>query len=136
LVPATQVQIQGIPATLTQLDLDRDLYYSSRPNATHMALGGLYKTGAQREGEPVALESDQFYCLGDNSPFSHDGRYWAEVNPWIEKRMLADKNQVTGVVPRELMIGKAFFVYFPAPHRLSATNYGFIPNFGDMRFIH
>lgn len=136
LYPAVQVKVDSVPATITQIDLDRDLYYSSRPNATHMALGGLYKTGSQREGAPVELESDQFYCLGDNSPFSHDGRYWAEVNPWIQQRMLSDKDQVTGVVPRELMIGKAFFVYFPAPHRLSPTSMGFIPNFGDMRFIH
>ena len=134
--PQTWVQIQGVPATITRLDLDRDLYYSSRPNARRMALGGLYKTGADREGQAVSLESDQFYCMGDNSPFSHDGRYWSQVNPWIGKRMLSDKNQVTGVVPRELMIGKAFFVYFPAPHRLTPTGMGIIPNFGDVRFIH
>lgn len=134
--PQTWVQIQGVPATITQLDLDRDLFYSSRPNARHMALGGLYKTGADREGEPVTLETDQFFCMGDNSPFSHDGRYWSDVNPWIEERMLSDKNQITGVVPRELMIGKAFFVYFPAPHRMTPTGLGIIPNFGDVRFIH
>lgn len=134
--PQTSVAFSGVPATITQIDLDRDLYYSSRPNISHMALGGMYKTGADREGTPVELEPDQFYCLGDNSPFSHDGRYWAEVNPWIEQRMLSDKKQVTGVVPRELMIGKAFFVYFPAPHRLTPTTIGIIPNFGDVRFIH
>ena len=65
-----------------------------------------------------------------------DSRYWPNVNPWIEERFLSDKNQVTGVVPRELMIGKAFFVYFPAPHRIKATGPGIIPNFGDVRFIH
>tara|TARA_Y100001933_G_scaffold265062_1_gene334871 strand:+ start:49513 stop:51195 length:1683 start_codon:yes stop_codon:yes gene_type:complete len=134
--PQTSVQIQGVAATITQLDLDRDLYYSSGPNPYRKALGVLYKTGSDRHGEPAMLQTDQFYCLGDNSPSSSDGRFWTDVNPWIEQRMLSDKKQVTGVVPRELMIGKAFFVYFPAPHRLTPTTMGIIPNFGDVRFIH
>ena len=134
--PALSVKIQGMPAIITELELDRDLYYSSRPNRSSMALGGLYKPGASRQGDPVAIQKDQFYCLGDNSPFSHDGRYWNDVNPWIQDRLFAGKDQVTGLVPRELMIGKAFFVYFPAPHRLTSTSAGIIPNFGDVRFIH
>lgn len=134
--PNTSVQIQGTPATITQLDLDRDLFYSTRPNMTKEALGGIYKSGTELHGKPVAIEPDQFYCLGDNSPFSHDGRYWSTVNPWIEKRLFVNKKQVIGLVPRELMIGKAFFVYFPAPHRLTPTSPGVVPNFGDVRFIH
>ncbi len=134
--PTTSVRIAGASALITQLDLDRDIYYSSSPNNHKDALGGMYKRTVPREGDPVKLESDQFFCLGDNSPFSMDSRYWPNVNPWIEERFLSDKNQVTGVVPRELMIGKAFFVYFPAPHRIKATGPGIIPNFGDVRFIH
>ncbi|MFG0248797.1 MAG: signal peptidase I [Phycisphaeraceae bacterium JB051] len=134
--PTTSVKIQGSSALITQLDLDRDLYYSTTPNRVKYALGGMYKRVGSREGDPVKLQADQFFCLGDNSPFSQDSRYWADVNPWIEKRFLSDKNQVTGVVPRELMIGKAFFVYFPAPHRINANGPGIIPNFGDIRFIH
>ena len=44
-----------------------------------------------------------FFCLGDNSPMSHDGRYWNEINPWVEKRMFDDENHIQriGVVPRE-----------------------------------
>jgi signal peptidase I len=134
--PTTSVRIAGTPALITQLDLDRDLYYSSTPQGMKYALGAIYKRVGAREGEPVKLETDHFFCLGDNSPFSQDSRYWADVNPWVEQRYFVGKNQVVGVVPRELMIGKAFFVYFPAPHRLNPTSLGIIPNFGDVRFIH
>ena len=34
------------------------------------------------------------------------------------------------------MIGKAFFVYYPAPYPLRPGQMGTVPNFGDMRFIH
>jgi len=39
-------------------------------------------------------------------------------------------------VPERFMLGKAFFVYWPAGYRLSPTSPGIVPNFGDMRFIH
>jgi hypothetical protein len=34
------------------------------------------------------------------------------------------------------MLGKAFFVYWPAGYRPLPGLPGFIPNFGEMRFIH
>jgi hypothetical protein len=34
------------------------------------------------------------------------------------------------------MLGKAFFVYWPAGYRPWPSAPGIIPNFGDMRFIH
>ena len=41
----------------------------------------------------------------------------------------------TGFIPRKLMVGRAFFVYFPAPYSLKRESYPIIPNFGDLRFI-
>lgn len=46
------------------------------------------------EGLKVKVPEDKFYVLGDNSFNSQDSRYW-------------------GFVPREDLIGKAFFVYWP-----------------------
>jgi hypothetical protein len=90
-----------------------------------------------RSGRPVRLGADRFFCLGDNSPRSSDGRYWSSVNPWIRLRMLRDENEESiGVVPRKLMMGRAFFVYLPAMYSWNRKMYGIIPNFGDMRFIH
>ena len=62
---------------------------------------------------------DEFFVLGDNSPESLDGRGW-----------------VLGTVPRYNMIGKAFFVYWPAgfsPPGFSGPP--IIPNVGRMRLV-
>lgn len=50
--------------------------------------------------------------------------------------MLDDDASATGIVPRKLMMGRAFFVYFPAMHGTNGKQMQLIPNFGDMRFIH
>ena len=39
------------------------------------------------------------------------------------------------LVDRRLLIGKAFFVYFPAPLPLSKGGAGIVPNFSRLRFI-
>ena len=86
----------------------------------------------------IQLDADHFFCLGDNSPRSSDGRFWASVNPWIEKRMFdPDREEpITGIVPRPLMMGRAFFVYFPAPRSWHPKKRAFVPAFGEMRVIH
>src|SRR5205085_12575346 len=61
----------------------------------------------------LTLTQDQFFCIGDNSRMSQDGRFFGEPNAWVEKRMSSPR----GIVPRKLMMGRAFFVYFPAPYR-------------------
>lgn len=85
------------------------------------------------------LEADQFFMLGDNSAKSLDGRLWNGPNrdgsPAFEH-----------FVKRELLIGKALFVYWPhGLERIPGTSirlpslpyferqYG--PNFSDMRLI-
>jgi hypothetical protein len=40
-----------------------------------------------------------------------------------------------GRVPARFLLGKAFFVYWPAGHRPFGWDWGIIPNFGEMRFI-
>jgi len=59
---------------------------------------------------------DQFLPVGDNSPRSLDGRIWDGPN----------------YVERELLIGRATFVYWP--HTLNKP-IPFFPNFKKMRFI-
>ncbi len=139
--PDVAVQVAGSPVTLHRLELDRDLYYSSTRIEGTPARGALIKTPGGGISDPVALGPDQFFCLGDNSPMSHDGRYWDKLNPWIALRYFPpaprnDPNANLGIVPRELLMGRAFFVYFPAPLRLRPEAMGFIPNFGALRFIH
>lgn len=136
--PHVEITVGGSPVKLHRVQLQRDLYYSSIPrNTAQTGRGTIYKTRTSGgyEGGPITLLDDQFYCLGDNSPMSQDSRYWRAPDPWIEYLMLSEVDEPEGIVPRKLMMGKAFFVYFPAP-------LGFgrgvppIPNFAEMRFIH
>ena len=41
-----------------------------------------------------------------------------------------------GRVPERFMLGKAFFVYWPAGYKPADVAPAIIPNFGGMRFIH
>jgi len=119
--PQVRIETTGAPVRLSSVNLDRDLYYTeSRVNA--LATGG----------DTAELGPDQFFCLGDNSPQSKDSRLWESIDPWIPHHL---GDVPLGIVPRRLMIGRAFFVYFPAPLKLSATGMPIIPNFGDLRFI-
>lgn len=130
LTPKVHLTVQGAAVTVRSLDLDRDLYYTQQGRnalATH--------------NRPATIHADRFFCLGDNSPQSKDSRLWTDVDKWVHYNVAtAEEKQypreLVGFVPRDLMIGRAFFVYFPAPHRLSPDSVGFIPNFGRMRFIH
>ncbi|MCC6579505.1 MAG: signal peptidase I [Phycisphaeraceae bacterium] len=138
--PTIQLDVAGAPVTLHNLDVDRDIYYSSAiaslDDNLQPGLGTLVKVNGRVMGDPIRIGPDRFFCLGDNSPMSKDSRFWISVNPWIRSRMFNPGEQTHGLVPRELMIGKAFFVYFPAPWNYSGKATGIIPNFGDMRFIH
>ncbi|MEE9212766.1 MAG: signal peptidase I, partial [Phycisphaeraceae bacterium] len=140
--PTVQIVVSGSPVTLHHVELDRDIYYStSNPHSGGWAHGGVTKnpkraTTASADDLAMTLGSDHFFCLGDNSPSSLDSRYWEQVDPWITKRMFG--NQTTpGVVPRPLMMGRAFFIYWPAPYRWPKDGVGLIlPNFSDIRSIH
>jgi signal peptidase I len=76
---------------------------------------------------PMVLNDDQFFVCGDNSPQSQDARYWDPPDPFVRQI-----DPTEGVVPRKMMLGKAFFVYFPALHEEAAIP---VPDFGRMRFI-
>ena len=138
-MPDVSVKVTGASVAIPYLGIDRDLYYAGQSPSGSRARGAVIKTVDGTNGAPFRIEADQFYCLGDNSPLSHDSRYWNKLDPWIERRMFESNGPQElklGIVPRKLMLGRAFFVYFPAPMRLTPTAVEFIPNFGDMRFIH
>ncbi len=69
------------------------------------------------------LGKNQFFAMGDNSPSSADSRLWSPDMWWVD---------------RDLLIGKAFFVYWPhSKDRLPGINvpFWFFPDFADMKFV-
>ena len=111
--------------TLSHTAIFRDLYYTARsPNSNVM--------GRATEGNALALEKDQFFMLGDNSPRSEDGRWWASPGKGNNGR-----TYVEGIVPREYLVGKALFVYWPAGFKpFPKFPLALIPNVGEIRFIY
>lgn len=153
--PDIAIEVEGAPVSLHHVHVDRDLYYVQQnyyksrddpdTDLAHMLTGDPGRSLVVKDGEdgtcggPVFLGADQFFCLGDNSPFSKDSRVWNSVNPWVLERSFEQElseADAVGIVPRRLMMGKAFFVYFPAPYGMNPGAMPFFPNFGDMRFIH
>jgi len=90
-----RVGARGGALRLAYLRLDRDVYYI---NETIRGATG-DEPGHGIEGNPFHLRQDEFFVCGDNSPKSFDGRLWPLDRP---------------VVPRRNLVGKAFFVYWPA----------------------
>ncbi|TVQ64739.1 MAG: hypothetical protein EA379_00855, partial [Phycisphaerales bacterium] len=123
--------VSGGAATLRRVGLDRDVHFTA---ATYMdgPLAGRPAL-ATHPDHVAALGPDQFFVLGDNSGSSKDSRLWDRVDPWVAYAV----DPTPGVVHRDLMLGKAFYVYFPAPHDLAVGRrvYSVIPDFGRMRFI-
>ncbi len=124
-LPDIEWEFRGPPVTLYRVGLDRDVYYEPyrRPQGGTPGLGTL-------PSRLASLNQDQYFCLGDNSPFSLDGRGWDAVDEVVADTI----DDTVGVVPRKLMIGKAFFVYFPGPHEFAGRT--LIPDTGHMRIIH
>lgn len=128
--PGVRISAANQKCVLSHISLWRDVYYINRDPRI------LRATPKDFPSQVVHLKKspgqDEYFCLGDNSLISEDGRYW---EPSID---LPDENLYApaGVVPERFMLGKAFFVYWPAGFRPTPGAPGIIPNFGEMRFIH
>jgi signal peptidase I len=112
--------------TLGHLKLFRDLYYTQTESR------GYARTA--NEGRPFTLRADEFFALGDNSRHSQDSRMWRDVFSPLD-----EVGTRPGVVPRRYMLGRAFWVYWPAGFRVEGVpgvrEVGVVPNFGEMRVI-
>ena len=124
------------PFTMRSVRLDRDLYY--RP-VLHDANNQFPTNGQYLSGPgfacsweaPARLGPRDHLMLGDNSAASRDARLWGRAHP-LTLRTFGDCQP--GVVPTDMIVGKAFVVYFPAPIGMGGGG-GFIPDFGRARFI-
>jgi signal peptidase I len=123
--PDVRITAAAQQCAVSHVSLWRDVYYTNGP-------AGAIRWA--RPDDPVKLGSDEYFTLGDNTVISKDARYWTEP----VKLPAEDLDVGAGRVPGRFLLGKAFFVYWPAGYRpLGSPGLpGLIPNFGDMRFIH
>jgi hypothetical protein len=124
---SARFEFSGGGFTLYRVSLERDIHYQAATYSSNNPAQIDQPAKATSPKSTALLSSDQFFTCGDNSPMSLDARLWGPPNPWV-----AEIDPTTGVVHRDLLIGKAFLVYFPAPKR---DGFRFAPNVGDMRFI-
>ena len=111
------------PVRLYRVGVDRDIYYRASEAPYRLpALG-------TSPFSPLVLKDKQYFCCGDNSPASLDGRLWGYPEPWVRDEFGADP----GVVPGDLLLGRAFFVYWPS--LIKERGPLPMPDFGRMRFI-
>jgi len=137
--PKLMWNFEGSPLTLTLLQVDHDLYYRSSilpsratKNPTEPGnekLVELYSPSYGTYPKLAELNQDQFLMAGDNSAYSLDGRLWGNPDEFVAAQI----DKAPFVVHRDLLIGKAWSVYWPATHRLGPLP--IVPNFGRVRFI-
>ncbi|MCA9297869.1 MAG: hypothetical protein KDA28_02315 [Phycisphaerales bacterium] len=122
--PAIEVAFEGAPFIIHRIALDRDIHYTPSVSYERGRVPGF----ATHPAWPARLDGDEFFMCGDNSPNSTDARTWGTHDPWVRETL--DEKQ--GVVNRDLIIGKAFFVYFPSVHKERGIP---APDFGRLRWI-
>ena len=123
--PSVNIEARRQSATLSHVSLWRDVYYTpedtrSRSEITH-----------GRPTNPVKLGHDEYFVMGDNSAASSDARFWTQSVDIPEENLHVE----SGRVPGRFMLGRAFFVYWPAGYRPVKGAPALVPNFGDMRLI-
>ena len=127
----------GSGATVRDLRITRDIYYvaqnsnNSSKSSDYVSEWGETNSGffTQPEEWPLAyrairesvfeLKNQEYLMLGDNSPRSKDSRLWYS-GPAVVNRLL---------------IGKAFFIYWPHGLRAFSRFAPFVPRPHKMRFI-
>lgn len=161
-IPQPTIAVRGGACRLNHVHLMRDVHYTNTklqplagdssgiaPEAKYADTLGVEggEDGWATFGKPIRLahhargerprSMDEFFVLGDNSPQSLDGRGWTSAAPTL--RLYSDEGRpmyTLGTVPRYNMLGKAFFVYWPAGFRVPGLkNLQIIPNVGKVRLI-
>ena len=117
-------------ARLRHLGLWRDVYYTARDQAGSFT--NPYASPYDFPDNVVRLGEREYFTLGDNPFLSGDARGWTDgVHLPYEGNLMVDG----GRVPERFLLGRAFFVYWPASFRPGPGLPAIVPNFGDMRFI-
>ena len=135
--PRMSWSFEGSPFTMRRVLVDRDLYYKNGEldRRQQVPANGPYIEGllfGTDPLQPARLGPDQFVMLGDNSGASRDSRYLGRPHPLA---VSVTGDDAPFVIHRDLLVGKAWCVYFPAPVALGGIGTRLSPDFGRIRFI-
>ncbi len=116
--------------------LKRDVYYTLEPAESDYSnldrtartepsalLGSSLRSGPFPDAVALScaeypIRPGYYMMLGDNSPWSRDGRAWGnadQINPDLPGEGWDNSGRQSWEVPDALLIGKAFCVYWPHP---------------------
>jgi len=134
-VAPPRVYAAGGAFELSHVLVQRDVYYY-RPEAQSGWPNWAPTGGWGSAISPILLREGEFFMLGDNSAASQDSRLWLDISSNQHLVARGDAYQL-GTVPRDQLVGKAFFVYWPMGHRIDwlPIQWGFVPDVGRMRWI-
>jgi len=120
--PGVRWGASGGAFTMHNVRVRRDIHYRVMPS-------GRATRGGHPEFFPTLGDEHYFMC-GDNSAFSLDSRLWTEdmIVPWVRENI----DDTPGVVNEDLVVGKAFVVYWPS---LLHDGVPFAPDIGRVRWI-
>ena len=108
LEPAS-IGVQGGSFSVQELKLWRDTYYTnSQDSGDHGSIWDQpseWKSLRNLPALTMYVEPGHYLCMGDNSPASSDSRSWGPRS--------SPNDQRGGLVPKELMLGRALLVYWP-----------------------
>ncbi len=132
--PKVSIRADDQQASVRHLSLWRDVYYYNRnpPNQQQLKWAVPANAPAAFPAGAQVLGPDEYFTMGDNSQLSYDARCWPDG-----VRLPAEDLDVgPGRVPGRFLLGKAFYVYWPAGYKAAGWLPSFVPNFGGMRIIH
>ena len=128
-VPRVSIRADDQQCRVSHLSLWRDVYYTDRSDASP---GPRWATPDDFPNHVQQLNPDEYFTMGDNSQVSWDARCWDRGVDLPGEGLHADP----GRVPGRFLLGKAFYVYWPAGHRAAGWLPALVPDFEHMRLIH